>query len=53
MAKKSAVAANTRSVRKSVAKKAAVASVSQRNKANNLTSTNPGVISTPPRPARN
>ena len=51
MAKKSAVAANTRSVRKSVAKKAAVASVSSRNKANNLTSTNPGTV-TPPKPPR-
>jgi hypothetical protein len=53
MAKKSAVAANTRSVRKSVAKQAAVASVSSRNKANKLASTNPGVISPPPKPARN
>ena len=50
MAKKSAIAATTKNVRKSVAKKAALASVSSRNKANNLTSTNPGTISTPKPP---
>jgi hypothetical protein len=52
MAKKSAVAANTRSVRKSVTKNAALASVSSRNKANKVTSTNPGTVSPPPKPAR-
>lgn len=52
MAKKSAVAATTKNVRKSVAKNAALASVSSRNKANKLASTNPGVISPPPKPAR-
>ena len=51
MPKKSAVAANTRSTRKAISKNIAVSSVSQRNKANKLTSTNPGTV-TPPKPAR-